>query len=135
MESLFKLKIPYSTSHLFFPKIIIGILIILAFIIVTKKLILCLRTKQPLFNKNWRFFVQDADFFMLGGTLVLFGLYIWLLGVIGFLASSLVCIFLFNVLFCRTLKLKSLLVSLVSTIVTCLAVWYLFGVVFNISLP
>ena len=135
MDSLFKVKIQYSTSHLFFPKIIITLLIILAVIIAIRYVVVRLRTGQPIFNRNWRFFIPDADFFMLGGSLILFILYVWLMGTIGFLASSLVCIFLFNVLFCRTLKPKSLLVSVISTLVTCFAVWYLFGVVFNISLP
>ena len=135
MDSFLTLKVQYSTSHYFFPKIVIGILIILAVIIAVKKIVICVCTKQPLFNKEWRFFGPGVDFFMLGGSLGLFILYIWLMGIIGFLASSLICVFLFNVLFCRTLKPKSLLVSVVSTVVTSLVVWSLFAVIFNISLP
>ena len=135
MDSLFTVNIQYSSSHLFFPKIVIGILIVLAVSIVAKNAVIRLRNKQALFNKDWRFFVPNADFFMLGGSFALFILYAWLMGVIGFLASSLVCVFLYNILFCRTLRLKPLLVSLVITVVSCFVVWYLFAVVFNISLP
>ena len=120
---------------MFFPKIIIGILIILAVSIAAKNVVIRLRTRQPLFNKNWRFFIPDADYFMLGGSLALFMLYAWLLGLIGFLASSYTCVFLYNILFCRTLKTKSLLISLAIAIISSTAVWYLFSVVFNISLP
>ena len=135
MDLPFNFKIQYSTSHLFFPKIVITILVVLGVIIAVKNVILRLRAKQPLFSKEWRFFVPGADFLMLGGGFGLFILYVWLMGVIGFLASSLICVFLFNALYCRTLKPKSLLVSLISTAITCFLVWYLFAVVFNISLP
>jgi hypothetical protein len=120
---------------LFFPKIVIAILAVLAAGIAAKTVIVRMRTGRPLFNKDWKFFIPGADFFMLGGSLVIFILYVALMGVIGFLASSLVCIFLYNLLFCRSIKPKSLLVSLASTIIACVAVWYLFAVVFNISLP
>ena len=135
MDSFLRLNVVYSTSHLFFPRIVSGILIILGACILVKNVVIRLRTRQPLFNKNRKFFIQDADFLMLGGSLAIFILYVWLLGVIGFLASSLICIFLFNLLFSRTLKLSSILVSLVITVISSVGVWYLFSVVFNIHLP
>ena len=135
MDSFLRLKIQYSTSHLFFPKIVVGFLVFLAACIAVRKVVLSIRTGQPLFNREFKFFIPGADFFMLTGSLVLFILYAWLMKIIGFLASSLIFIFLFNVLFCRTLKIKSLIVSLVCTTITCFATWYLFAVVFNISLP
>jgi hypothetical protein len=135
MDSFFKLEVQYSTSHLFFPKIVIGILAVLAVIIVTKNVIVRVHNKKPIISKEWRFFVKDADLFMLFGSLGLFILYILVLDMLGFLVSSLICIFLFNLLFCRTLKLKSILISLVITVISSVLVWYLFSVVFNISLP
>jgi hypothetical protein len=135
MDSFFKLEVQYSTSHLFFPKIVIAILGILAVAIVAKNVIVRVRSNQPIIKKDWKFFVKDADYFMLFGSLVLFILYIWALDRAGFLASSLVFIFLFNLLFCRTRKLKSILVSLAVSVISCVFVWYLFSVVFNISLP
>ena len=135
MDSFFSVKVQYSTSHLFFPKIVIAILVFLAVSIAAKNVIIRLRAGRPLVNKNWRFFVPGADFFMLGGSLVLFILYVFLMDTLGFLASSLICVFLYNLLFCRTRKVKSVLVSLASTAIACFAVWYLFAIVFNISLP
>ena len=135
MDLFPRLRVVYSTSHMFFPRIVIGILIFLGACIVIKNVVIRLRTHQPLFNKDWKFFVVGADYLMLGGSLALFILYVWLLGIIGFLASSLVCIFLFNQLFSRTLKLKSILVSLVISVISSVGVWYLFSVVFNIHLP
>jgi hypothetical protein len=135
MDSFFKLEVRYSTSHLFFPKIIIGLLVVLAAFIVIKKVLVRVRNKQPVINRDWKFFVKDPDLFMLFGSLALFILYIFALDLIGFLFSSLVFIFLFNLLFCRTLKPRSVLVSLVISVIASVLVWYLFSVIFNISLP
>jgi hypothetical protein len=135
MDSFFKLEVQYSTSHLFFPKIIIGFLVFLAVLIVTKKVLIRVRNKQPAITREWKFFVKDADMFMLFGSLVLFVLYIFVLNLIGFLPASLIFIFLFNLLFCRTLKPRSVLVSLIISVIASVLVWYLFGVVFNIALP
>ena len=135
MDSIFRLRIRYSTSHLFFPKIVIGILIILAAAIVVRKVIVYVRNKQPIIKTNWKFFAPGTDFFMLFGCLALFILYVWMLKILGFLISSLIFVFLFNLLFCRTREKKSVLVSLVISVVSCVFVWYLFSVVFNISLP
>ncbi|MDR1932357.1 MAG: tripartite tricarboxylate transporter TctB family protein [Spirochaetales bacterium] len=135
MDSFFKLEVQYSTSHLFFPKIVIGILVVLAVIMAVKYALARARGKQPLVSRNWSFFVKDADFFMLFGSLGLFILYILALKPLGFLVSSLIFIFLFNLLFCRTFKLKSVFISLIISVISCVLVWYLFSVVFNISLP
>jgi hypothetical protein len=104
-------------------------------VIVAKNVLIRVRNNQPVIKKGWRFFVRDADFFMLFGSLVLFILYVLALDRVGFLAASLVFIFLFNLLFCRTRKIKSILVSLLISVISCVSVWYLFSVVFNISLP
>jgi hypothetical protein len=135
MDSFFRLEVQYSTSHLFFPKIVIAILVILAVIIVTKNVIIRVRNKQPVVKMDWKFFVPDADLCMLFGSLALFILYILALDFLGFLTASLIFIFLFNLLFCRTLKPKSVFISVVISVVSCVSVWYLFSVVFNISLP
>jgi hypothetical protein len=131
----FKLEVQYSTSHLFFPKIVIAILAILAAIIVAKNVVIRARNKQPAIKTAWKFFIPDADLFMLFGSFALFILYILALDFLGFLVSSLIFIFLFNLLFCRTFKRKSVLVSLGISLISCVSVWYLFSVVFNISLP
>ena len=135
MDSIFRLRVLYSTSHWFFPKIVIGILIILAVIIAAKNIIIRVRNKQPIIKTGWKFFAPGADFFMLFGSFALFVLYAWTLKIWGFLVTSLIFIFLYNLLFCRTREKKSVLVSLVISVISCVVVWYLFSVVFNISLP
>lgn len=123
----------YSTSHLFFPKIIITLLVVLGIIIVLPKLFSALRSGKRLSVPH--FFVEGYDKLKFWGTLVLMILYVLALQRFGFLPASLVFVFLFNVLFCGTLQFKSLLISAVISVTASLFVWYVFGVLFNITLP
>lgn len=125
----------YSTSHLFFPKIIITILIVLGLCIILPKIIKRIKNKQPLFPKDMKFFIKNYNKVKLFGTLILLVLYILALQWIGFVPASLIFIFLFNVLFCGTLEWMSLLVSGIITVVSVIATWLVFGVLFNITLP
>lgn len=125
----------YSTSHLFFPKIIITILIVLGLLIIIPKIIKRIKNKQPLFPKDQRFFVENYDKVKLFGSIILLVLYILALEWIGFVPASLIFIFLFNVLFTGTLERKSLLVSGIITVVSVILTWLVFGVLFNITLP
>lgn len=125
----------YSTSHMFFPKIIITILVFLAVCLVVQRIVKCRREGCPFLPVRGRFFAAGFDRLKFAGTFALLVLYMSALKPLGFLAASLIFIFLFNVLFCGTLKAKSLAVSAVVTAVSCVAVWYTFGVLFRISLP
>ena len=125
----------YSTSHLFFPKIIITILMVLGLWIVIPKIIKRIKNKQPLFPKDLKFFVENYDKVKLFGSIILLVLYILALEWIGFVPASLIFIFLFNVLFTGTIEWKSLLVSGIITVVFVILTWLVFGVLFNITLP
>lgn len=125
----------YSTSHLFFPKIIITVLIVLGLWIIIPKIIKRIKNKQPLFPKDRKFFVENYDKVKLFGSIILLVLYILALEWIGFVPASLIFIFLFNVLFTGTIEWKSLLVSGIITVVFVILTWLVFGVLFNITLP
>lgn len=124
----------YSTSHLFFPKIIIAVLIVLGLAIIIPKIIKAIRGKEPLFDKSKKFFIENYDKVKLFGTVILLALYILALQWIGFLVASLIFIFLFNVLY-SGFKWKSLLVSGIVTTAAVLITWFVFGVLFNVTLP
>ena len=64
----------------------------------------------------------------------MFAAYLWCLNVIGFTVTSIVFVFLFNVLYAGIEK-KSLILSAVLSVVSALIISVLFGVVFNITLP
>ena len=123
----------YSTSHLFFPKIIITLLVILGLVIVIPRIFAFLRSGKKIAPP--RFFVEGYDRLKFWGTLALMVIYVLALQRFGFLPASLACIFLFNVLFCGTLQWRSLLISAVISVTASLFVWYVFGVLFNITLP
>jgi hypothetical protein len=119
---------------MFFPKIIITVLVILGLTIVVPEIVRKVRAGQPVFSGH-SFFYENYDKVKLFGTLALLVLYVFLLDLFGFLPASLLCIFLFNVLFCGTLEKKSLLVSAGLTVVFVMFTWLVFGQLLNITLP
>lgn len=97
--------------------------------------------------------MKNADYLRLFGTLILFALYTLLMPIMGFLAASILFVFLFNVLYCGVNQLKeacvavkthqvkgskavkSLVISLCISVVASLIIWLVFGVIFKITLP
>ncbi len=124
----------YSTSHLFFPKIIITLLVVLGLVIAVPKLLAALKERKN-GGKRYRFFVEGYDKLKLFGTVILMILYVLALDLVGFLPASILFVLLFNVLFCGTLEKNSLLVSAVIAVVFPVAVWLIFGKLFNVTLP
>lgn len=159
MEDLLKVKIPYSTVHLFFPRIVIFILCFLAVVLLIQYALKCKREHKPFINKEkLKFFEPGYDKVKLFGSLVLFILYIITLEPWGFLLSSIIFIFLFNLLFAGSVQItksendkqssawimrlgtveinwKSVLVGLAISVITSTVVWFLFYKIFNITLP
>lgn len=86
------------------------------------------------FAKPGRFFIDGCDHVKLWGTLILFIAYIVCLDIIGFTVTSMIFVFLFNVLYAGTAK-KSLILSVILAVVSSLIIAVMFGVVFNITLP
>lgn len=135
MADLFKIKIVYSTSHLIMPKIVVCILIILALIMLLQEIIKGKKEGRSFSFKGKKIFIENYDKVRLWGTLILFIFYILALEMIGFLTSSLIFIFLFNVLFAGSKNKKSILTSAIISIVSSVSIWYIFGFLFNITLP
>lgn len=143
-----------STSHWLFPPIIMGILVFLMVIMLIQRAFKCKKQGKPFFNfKNYHFFAANWDKVRLPGSLVLLLLYIPSMNLLGFLPASILFIFLFNVLFVGVEQLasipvafktrkfwsnpdfKSLLISLIISVVGSTLIWFLFGQVFKITLP
>lgn len=150
MADLFTIKFKWSESHLVMPRIIGGVLIFLAIVLLIQRALRCRREGKPFISfKGYRFFEPGYDKLKFWGFLILMPLYIISLKAIGFLPASLIFIFLFNVLFAESIDLraafkgnwsaavnvKSLLTSVIITVIASVGIWYLFGVVFNITLP
>jgi len=125
----------YSTSHYFFPKIIITLLIVLGLIILVPRIVRSVKAGTFHMENRPRFFVENFDKLKFFGTIALLILYVLALEWVGFLPASIIFIFLFNVLFCGELKPRSLMISAAISVVASVGVWYIFGVVFNVTLP
>ena len=66
--------------------------------------------------------------------MILFIGYIACLNVIGFTITSIIFVFLFNVLYAGTAP-KSLLISILIAVISSVVIAVMFGVIFNITLP
>lgn len=124
----------YSTEHWIVPIITMGVLVVLLAAIILTEGRARVQEGKPFFQKPGRFFLENYDKMKLWGTLLLFAGYIFALGVIGFTVTSLIFVFLFNVLYTGTSK-KALIGSAVIAVVASLLISVMFGIVFNITLP
>ncbi len=128
------INVVYSTEHLIVPRIVTCIIVILALAIIILEGRARQKCGQGFFAKPDRFFKADADFVKLFGSLILFIAYIFLMEILGFTFTSIVFVFLFNVLYAGFEK-KSLIISAIIAIVASLLISIAFGVVFQITLP
>ena len=122
-----------STIGMVLTVILMILAVILAAIILTEGMAR-VKNGEPFFKKPGKFFIDNCDYVKLFGTLVLFIGFIACLNVIGFTVTSIVFVFLFNVLYAGVAP-KSLLVSAIIALVSSIVIAVLFGVVFNITLP
>ena len=98
-------------------------------------------------------FLENYDKIKFYGTFVLSVLYILFMNIIHFLPASIIFIFLFNILYCgnneikicisnikngtkqKNSTLKSLLSSLVISVLFSTTIWFIFGQVLKTTLP
>ena len=130
------IKIVYSKSHTIFPKIIIGVLILFAIILFIQSLMKSRKLNCPLFDfKSKRFFIEQYDKLKLFGTLILLVLYIFSMNLLGFVAAGIIFISLFNILYAGKKDIKTIAICIGIATIETLLVWFIFGYVFEITLP
>lgn len=131
-----KLNFVHSEAHTVFPKIIIGVIIFFAAVMLVQALLKAKREKKPLFSfAGKRFFKEDYDRKKLFGSMVLLVLYIICLPLLTFIPASIVFISLFNILYENKMNKKAIAISIATSAVEVLAIWYVFGYWFEITLP
>ena len=131
-----KIKIVYSQSHTVFPKIIFSILVILAIIIVIQSIMKSRQERTSLFSlKNRHFFIHQYDKAKIFGTIILLIIYAFALKIIGFIASGIIFITMFNILFSGDQSKKGLVKSFLIATVETMLIWFIFGYLFNVTLP
>lgn len=128
------IQVVYSTQHWIMPKIVMAVLVIVLLAIIVTEGMARVKTGGSFFKKPEKFFIEGCDHVKLWGSLILFIAYIVCLDIIGFTVTSMIFVFLFNVLYAGTEK-KSLILSVILAVVSSLIIAVLFGVVFNITLP
>lgn len=140
------ITIDFQQSHLFFPRIMIGVIIVLVVAIAIKELLSRARkgTLKELF-KGFSFFEPGFNKAKLFGTFGLVILYFVLMDYVGrlfpneglgFLSTSIPFMLALSVLFAgKEVVKKHWIAIVVSSVVTPLAAWLLFGKLFFITLP
>lgn len=123
----------HSTAHLLMPKIVGVILVILLAAIVVSDYCKAKRSGEK--KERKRIFAEGFDKIKLFGSFGLFAVYIALLEPLGFLVSSILAMFGFNLIFEGTKDKKSIAVSGIASVIFPLLLWFIFGYVFNITLP
>lgn len=123
----------HSTAHLLMPKIVGVILVILLAAIVVSDYRKAKRSGEK--KERKRIFAEGFDKIKLFGSFGLFAVYIALLEPLGFLVSSILAMFGFNLIFEGTKDKKSIAVSSIASVIFPLLLWFIFGYVFNITLP
>lgn len=128
------INVVYSTEHWIVPTIVMVVLAVLLAVIIVTEGIARKKKGEPFFKKPGRFFVENYDRMKFWGTLVLFIGYIFCLNIFGFTFTSMVFVFLFNLLYAGVEK-KSIPASIVISLVAPLILSVMFGVIFNVTLP
>ncbi|WP_160807576.1 tripartite tricarboxylate transporter TctB family protein [Virgibacillus salexigens] len=134
MKGLLTVELKFSEYHTIFPNIMLTILIFLAVLMLFLNVIR--RIKEGRLREfHFQFFVDNYDKLKFFGTLVLLIAYAFVLESIGFLLATILFMFLISLLFIGDIKKKSIFVSLTNSLSTSLIIWYLFGQLFDITLP
>lgn len=141
--SLFSVTIDFEQSHLFFPRIITWVLLIMLGIIIVRERKAILpglrRAGKAVFSKG-----GDFDRFRFFGTLVLTTAYFYLMYAVGrifpntgygFLLMSMPFIFLLSMLFVGTKTRKNVMIILANAVIAPGLAWYILSQLFNITLP
>ena len=129
------ISVVYSTEHLLMPKIIGTLLVIMLAVIVLVEGRERKAATGKFFGSFGPFFRRKCGFQRnFSARLLLFIGYIFVVEEVGFTVTSIIFVFLFNVLYTGWSK-KALRTSLIISILAPVIVSLIFGVAFNITLP
>ncbi|UTW00019.1 tripartite tricarboxylate transporter TctB family protein [Marinomonas rhizomae] len=140
-SSLNTVVIDFDTSHLFFPRIVISLLLILGLVIVVSYF---RPVMQAIRAGRYQFFVKNADFFRLLMTFALIPAYFWGMDAIGtmlpnmglgFLLASIPFVFLMSMLYCHDMTRRNLIIIVSNAVITPTFVWGVLYHLFAVSMP
>lgn len=140
-SSLNTVVIDFDTSHLFFPRIVISLLLILGLVIVVSYF---RPVMQAIRAGRYQFFVKNADFFRLLMTFALIPAYFWGMDAVGallpnmglgFLLASIPFVFLMSMLYCHDMTRRNLIIIVSNAVITPTFVWGVLYHLFAVSMP
>jgi hypothetical protein len=139
--SLNSVTIDFDTSHQFFPRIIITLLLVLGSLIFLANIRPVWRAIR---SGRYQFFVRNADFFRLLVTLVLIPVYFWSMDAIGevlpnmglgFLLASIPFVFLMSMLYCHERTRRNITIITANAVIAPTVVWGVLYHLFLVSMP
>lgn len=140
-SSLNSVSIDFDQSHLFFPRIIIALVLILGLVIVVTQFRPVMRAIR---SGRYQFFVKNADFFRLIATLALIPAYFWLMDFIGmvlpnmglgFLLASIPFVFAMSMLYCHEKTRRNVIIITANALIAPTFVWVVLYHFFLVSMP
>nr|WP_067293911.1 tripartite tricarboxylate transporter TctB family protein [Marinobacterium profundum] len=143
LTSLLEVSIDFDQSHLFFPRLVLGLLAGMLVLIVALnygRLAEIVRTR----GAGLAFFEANADKFRLFSTLALVIAYFVAMDYVGqlfpntglgFLFSSMAFMFSLSLVYVHEVTRRVLLVISSNALIAPLVAWYVLGTLFNITLP
>ncbi|MDN5587464.1 MAG: tripartite tricarboxylate transporter TctB family protein [Brevibacterium sp.] len=138
MSNFHTLDIDFNNYHLVFPYAIGALLVVLLVAMAAKKLITASAigsSGESAPRPNYRFFDVDFDWKKLFGALGCTVAYALLLAPLGFLISSILFMFGISLIFKPSFKPRSLTGLAANAVLTPLVIWFVFGQMFDITLP
>lgn len=142
-SSLFEVSIDFQESHMFFPTIVMWVLLLLLAVIFIVYGIPFIRAIKN-GNHTLTFSTEHIDKLRLFGTIILTTVYFLLMDYVGaffpnmgmgFLLMSIPFMFLLSLLYVHNLSRKKFLMISFNAIMAPGIAWYLLAKMFNISLP
>ncbi len=134
--------IDFEESHLFFPRIILGLLVMMTLVLVIR--FLPAKIQMIRSGESVRFFFVDSEKAKVGLTLALLFLYFWAMDWVGaffpnrgygFLFCSIAFMLVSSFLFMGQRTKKKMIAGVVNSLLTPILAWVLFGQIFHITLP
>jgi hypothetical protein len=139
------IRVVYSSMHLIMPTIVIAILILLGLVMLVQHIVKSVKNKKPLINlKGYRFFAPGFDPFVFFASIGVMILYFWIMPTLHFLVSSILALFVLNILYARpvqrvngalAIQWKPVLISAAISVIGPVLIQVAFGTLFGLTLP
>ncbi|WP_101846233.1 tripartite tricarboxylate transporter TctB family protein [Halobacillus sp. Marseille-P3879] len=134
MKDLLTLEMSYSEYHLIFPKIVLIALGITILMLIGRFVLKFIRERKGFISMK-RLLSSDFNRLKFFASLGLLFVYPLLMNGLGFVISTVIFMIVLTLILMGRVNKKALMVSVTNSLTTTIVVWYVFGRVFDITLP